>query len=53
MLLGFFPELVRRGEGESTLNRTLACNKKIPFEIFLECLKLCSFFDFKFIEKFY
>ena len=33
--------------------KTLAFNKKIPFEIFWVCLKLRSFFDFEFIEKFY
>ena len=39
--------------GTRTLNSTVAFNKKIPFEIFWVCLKLCSFFDFEFIEKFY
>ena len=39
--------------GGRTLNRTVAFNKKIPFEIFWVSLKLCSFFDFEFIEKFH
>ena len=39
--------------GTRILNRTLAFNEKIPFVIFCVCLKLCSFFDFEFIEKFY
>ena len=50
MLLEFFPELIRGGR---TLNRTVAFHKKIPFEIFWVCLKLCSLFDFEFIEKFH
>ena len=49
MLLEFTPELFRGG-GTRTLNRTTAFNKKIPFEIFWVCLKLCSFFDFEYIE---
>ena len=52
MLLEFFLERIRGGGGR-TLNRTVAFNKKIPFEIFWVCWKLCSFFDFEFIEKFH
>ena len=58
MFLESFPELIRGGGGGGggggrTLNRTVALNKKIPFEIFWVFLKLCSFFDFEFIEKFH
>ena len=52
MLLEFLPELIRGGGwGGGTLNRTVAFNKKIAFEIYWVCLKYCSFFDFEFIEK--
>ena len=50
MLLEFFLELIRGGPELST---ELLHLKKIQFEIFWVCLKLCNFFDFKFIEKFY
>ena len=39
--------------GDQNPQQNVAFNKKIAFEIFWVCLKLCSFFDFEFIAKFH
>ena len=50
MLLEFFLVLIR---GDQISQQNSCMERKVSFEIFRVCLKLCSFFDFEFIEKYY